>query len=134
MFSLRVSALRDGPKVPAYRTALLSVAGAACATTAPAALPATSGARTATATCARWRRHFLKSLELFCVYRLIPNTVAVLVHPPHRLLKQPWLRASLRHSTFEDVQLHLVHPDEREGARLVCVAGQLKLMALDEIL
>src|SRR5262245_26565476 len=115
------------------RTALLGVSRAACATTAPAALPATSGARTATATCARRRRHFLQSIELICVDRLIPNTVAVLVHPPHRLLKQPWFRASLRHCAFEDVQLHLVHADERERARLVRVACQLELMVLDEI-
>src|SRR5262245_61932957 len=73
----------------------------------PGACACTAARATATASPRRWRvnAHAVVGIG---VDGLVSNAVPVFVHPSHRLLKQAWLRISLRDGTFQDIKLVFV--------------------------
>src|SRR5262249_800916 len=67
------------------------------------------------------------------VVRLISQPDAVFIKPSQGLLEQAWFRIAWRYSSFDDVELVLVHVNPCEGTRFVGVVRQLQLMPFDKI-
>src|SRR5439155_15298615 len=93
-----------------------------------------TGATAAAGTAQCWHWIHAHAMVGVGVDDLIPNSVPVLVDPPHRLLEQSRLRVAFRHRAFHDVELVLVHADVSKRAGLIAAVGQLYEMSFNHVL